>query len=151
ERLGEYYTRKGWVDFRAVRFPSVIGASRGPGGTTVYSTLIVQQPALGQSYEAYVGPGTPLDIIYVADAVDALVRLHAANNADLKRRVYNIAGIRIGGKPPAASDIAAAVRNVVPNAAITFRSTPLETTVRSFGILDDSEAGADWGWPRQPN
>jgi len=151
ERLGEYYTRKGWVDFRAVRFPSVIGASRGPGGTTVYSTLIVQQPALGQSYEAYVGPGTPLDIIYVADAVDALVRLHAANNADLKRRVYNIAGIRIGGKPPAASDIAAAVRNVVPNAAITFRSTPLETTVRSFGVLDDSEAGADWGWPRQPN
>src|SRR5215470_11020359 len=93
ERLGEYYTRKGWIDFRAVRFPSVIGASRGPGGTTVYSTLIVQQPALGQSYEAYVGADTPLDIIYVADAVEALVRLHAANNADLMakgRRVYNI-------------------------------------------------------------
>src|SRR5262249_14336712 len=34
ERLGEYYTGKGWIDFRAVRFPSVIGASRGPGGTT---------------------------------------------------------------------------------------------------------------------
>ncbi|MGH8613670.1 MAG: NAD-dependent epimerase/dehydratase family protein, partial [Gammaproteobacteria bacterium] len=38
ERLGEYYNRKKWVDFRAVRFPSVIGAARGPGGTTVYST-----------------------------------------------------------------------------------------------------------------
>src|SRR6516165_176829 len=76
ERLGEYYNRKGWVDFRAVRYPSVIGASRGPGGTTVYSTLMVQQPALGQSYEAYVGADTPLDIIYVADAVSALIGLH---------------------------------------------------------------------------
>jgi threonine 3-dehydrogenase len=151
ERLGEYYTRKGWIDFRAVRFPSVIGASRGPGGTTVYSTLIVQQPALGQSYQAYVAADTPLDIIYVSDAVDALIRLHNANNAGLKRRVYNIAGIRMGGKPPTAGDIAAAVKDVVPNAAITFKTTPLEATVRGFGVLDDSAAGSDWGWPRKPN
>jgi nucleoside-diphosphate-sugar epimerase len=51
ERLGEYYySRKPdpWVDFRAVRFPSVIGASRGPGGTTVYSTLMVQEPVSGK-------------------------------------------------------------------------------------------------------
>src|SRR5689334_20956036 len=31
ERLGEYYNSKSWVDFRAVRFPSVVGAARGPG------------------------------------------------------------------------------------------------------------------------
>jgi nucleoside-diphosphate-sugar epimerase len=86
ERLGEYYTGKGWIDFRAVRFPSVIGASRGPGGTTVYSTLIVQLPAQGKPYEAYVGEDTPLDIIYIADAVDALLGLHYADSAKLKRR-----------------------------------------------------------------
>jgi threonine 3-dehydrogenase len=151
ERLGEYYNRKGWVDFRAVRFPSVIGASRGPGGTTVYSTLIVQQPALDKPYEAYVGADTPLEIIYVADAVDALLRLHDADNAKLKRRVYNISGIRVGGKPPVASDIAAAVKDVKPNAVITFKSTPLEQTVRSFGILDDTAAKQDWGWPDTPS
>ena len=150
ERLGEYYTRKEWVDFRAVRFPSVIGASRGPGGTTVYSTLIVQQPALGQSYEAYVASNTPLDIIYVADAVSALIGLHDADNAALKRRVYNIAGIRAGGKPPAAGDIADAVKKAKPNAVITFKSTPLEKTVRSFGVLDDTAAHNDWGWPQKP-
>src|SRR5262249_13382656 len=107
-------------------------------------------PALGQSYEAYVGADTPLDIIYVDDAVDALVRLHDAKNANLKRRVYNIAGIRKNGKPPTAGDIAAAV-GVNSNAPITFKSTPLEATVRSFGVLDDSAAAADWGWPRKPN
>ena len=43
ERLGEYYSDRSrrWVDFRAVRFPSVIGATRGPGGTTAYSTLMI--------------------------------------------------------------------------------------------------------------
>jgi len=150
ERLGEYYTRKEWVDFRAVRFPSVVGASRGPGGTTVYSTLIIQQPARGQSYEAYVGPDTPLDIIYVADAVSALIGLHDADNATLKRRVYNIAGIRVGGKPPTAGEIAKAVKKVKPNAVITFKSTPLEKTVRKFGVLDDTAAHDDWGWPQKP-
>ena len=73
----------------------------------------------------------------IADAVDA-------------RRVYNIAGIRMGGKPPAAGDIAAAVKEVVPNAAITFKSTPPEATVRGFGVVDDTAAADDWGWPRKP-
>jgi threonine 3-dehydrogenase len=148
ERFGEYYNRKGWVDFRAVRFPSVIGASRGPGGTTVYSTLIVQLPAQDKPYEAYVSADTPLDIIYIADAVDALVRLHAAKGLpDINRRVYNIAGIRVSGKPPTADAIAAAVKAVKPQAQITFKKTGLEDTVRSFGVLDDIAAKDDWHWP----
>jgi threonine 3-dehydrogenase len=152
ERVGEYYNGKGWVDFRAVRFPSVIGASRGPGGTTVYSTLMIQLPAQGKPYEAYVGPDTPLDIIYVADAVAALHGLHDADNTNLKRRVYNIAGIRTPqGKAPAASEIAASVVAAKPDAKITFKSTPLEATVRSFGVLDDKAAQQDWGWPAKPN
>jgi threonine 3-dehydrogenase len=151
ERLGEYYTGKGWIDFRAVRFPSVIGASRGPGGTTVYSTLIVQLPAQGKPYEAYVGEDTPLDIIYISDALDALLGLHYADGTKLKRWVYNIAGIRTApGKPPVARDIAAAVRDAVPGAQITFKSTALEATVRGFGVLDDAVAQQDWQWPAKP-
>jgi nucleoside-diphosphate-sugar epimerase len=154
ERLGEYYTRREWIDFRAIRFPSVIGASRGPGGTTVYSTLIIQEPARGRSYTAYVGENTPLDIIYISDALDALIALHDATPASLKRRVYNIAGIRrADGQPPTAGEIAEAVRavpdGIVGNATITFQSTPLEATVRSFGILDDSAAQQDWGWKKE--
>jgi nucleoside-diphosphate-sugar epimerase len=149
ERMGEYYNRKGWVDFRAVRFPSVIGASRGPGGTTVYSTLIVQLPAQDKPYEAYVSADTTLDIIYIADAVDFLVRLHDANSSriNMARRAYNVAGIRTSGKPPTADAIAAAVKAVKPQAQITFKKTALEDTVRSFGVLDDTAAKDDWGWP----
>src|SRR6516162_475320 len=151
ERLGEYYTRKGWIDFRAVRFPSVIGASRGPGGTTVYSTLMIQEPfrTPSRSYIAYVAPDTRLDIIYISEAIDALVGLHdvPSNSLKLERRVYNIAGIRVGGQAPTASDIKNAVLALQPKAVIDFQpDSGLENTVKSFGILDDSAAQADWGW-----
>ena len=154
ERLGEYYTGKGWIDFRAVRFPSVIGASRGPGGTTVYSTLIIQTPLLGMPYEAYVPDDIRLDIIYIRDAVDALLGLHSATPSSLvdqktatPRRVYNISGIRIDGQAPKASDIAAAVKKARPNAVITYKPNPILTaTVKTFGILDDTEARNTWTW-----
>jgi threonine 3-dehydrogenase len=105
ERLGEYYSRKPreWVDFRAVRFPSVIGAARGGGGTTAYSTLMIQEPLRKRNYVAYVDKETRLDILYIKDAIKALMLVHDANPASLDatvggvtvtRRVYNIAGIR---------------------------------------------------------
>jgi threonine 3-dehydrogenase len=149
ERLGEYYSAKArqWVDFRAVRFPSVLGAARGPGGTTVYSTLMMQEPFQGKAYEAYVPADTRLDVLYVKDAVEALLELHDADSTRLKRRVYNIAGIRIDGKAPRADDIAAAVTKVKPGAVITYKENKqLSDTVHTFGILDDTAAREDWGW-----
>jgi threonine 3-dehydrogenase len=147
ERLGEYYHSKGWVDFRAVRYPSVIGASRGPGGTTVYSTLIVQQPLLGKAYEAYVPEDTRLDVLYVKDAIKAITQLYEVPNDRLKRRVYNIAGLRINGEAPQAGELAAAVKKKVPAANITYKANQkLTDIVHTFGILDDSVARSDWEW-----
>jgi threonine 3-dehydrogenase len=159
ERLGEYYTGKGWIDFRAVRFPSVVGASRGPGGTTVYSTLMIQAPLQGWPYQSYVPADTRLDIIYIRDAVDALLGLYAAKpeslfNVDKEtgvktpRRVYNIAGIRMNGQAPQASDIADAVmRKVNKPGIITYNPNPILTTaVKTFGILDDTAARKNWEW-----
>jgi nucleoside-diphosphate-sugar epimerase len=150
ERLGEYYTSKGWIDFRAVRFPSVIGAARGPGGTTVYSTLMIQAPMQNKAYEAYVPKETRLDILYIRDAVDALLGLHAVDPAKLKaskRRVYNIAGIRLNGLAPQALEIEAAAKKVRPEALIGYKTNQtLTDTVNSFGILNDKAARDDWGW-----
>ena len=151
ERLGEYYNRKGWIDFRAVRYPSVIGASRGPGGTTAYSTLMVQEPfrTPSRSYIAYVGPDTRLDIIYISEALDAITGLHdaPATKFKLERRVYSIAGIRIGSQAPTALDIKNAVLALKPDAVIDFQVDPaLQAIVQSFGILDDTAAQTDWGW-----
>lgn len=149
ERLGEYYHAKKWVDFRAVRFPSVVGAARGPGGTTVYSTLMMQLPLLHKTYDVYVKPERRLDVIYVKDAVKALVGLHDADHLpDDKRRVYNIAGIRQNGQPPSAQEIANAVAKVPGAGAVTFNSfnDTMDKAVQGFGILNDEAARADWKW-----
>ena len=149
ERLGEYYSAKPrqWVDFRAVRFPSVLGAARGPGGTTVYSTLMIQEPLRSKAYEVYVPEDTRLDVLYVKDAVSALLQLHDVDGAKLKRRVYNIAGIRNGSQAPRADEIAAAVKKAKPDATITFKANQdLSEIIRTFGILDDSAARSDWEW-----
>jgi nucleoside-diphosphate-sugar epimerase len=149
ERLGEYYHKRTSVDFRAVRYPAVIGAARGPGGTTVYSTLMIQLPLQDppKAYEVFVNKETRLDILYVRDAVNALIQLHDAPADQLKRRVYNIAGIRIADQAPQASDIEAAVKRRRPQAAITYNvDQQLADVVHTFGILDDSAARADWGW-----
>ena len=64
-----------------------------------------------------------------------------------KRWVYNIAGIRINGEAPQASEIAAAVKQKIPGADITFKTNQkLTDTIRSFGILDDSVARSEWEW-----
>jgi nucleoside-diphosphate-sugar epimerase len=154
ERLGEYYNRKKWVDFRGVRFPSIIGAARGPGGTTVYSTLMIQLPAQGKAYEPYVNKEIRLDILYVKDAVSALILLHDAPAAKLtvERRVYNIAGIRTKDQAgqdqaPQAREIEAAVKAAKPGAVITYNPDPdLLTILHTFGILDGSALKADLGW-----
>ena len=91
--------------------------------------------------------------------MEALLGLYAAKpdslfNVDEKtgtktpRRVYNIAGIRMNGQAPQASDIAAAVmKKVGKEGIITYNPNPvLTTTVKPFGILDDSAARKNWQW-----
>ncbi len=159
ERLGDYYSRKPreWVDFRAVRFPSVVGAARGGGGTTAYSTLMIQEPLRKRNYVAYVGADTRLDILYVKDAIKALTLVHDADPASLvanvdgetvTRRVYNIAGIRSADQAATAAEIQAAVSRVQPDAGqITFEPNPgLVNIVHSFGILDDTVARQQLKW-----
>lgn len=143
ERLGEYYHSRFGLDFRGIRLPSAIGPGRGPGGVSAYSSLVVQEPAAGRSYEVFVEEQTRIPLIYIQDAVSAMVELASAPDAGLKRRVYNIHGFA-----PTAAELAATVRRYVPDARIDFRPQP--QMVRIAGSwpreLDDSEARRDWGW-----
>lgn len=143
ERLGEYYRIKFGVNFRGIRLPSVIGAGRGEGGVSAYSSLIVQEPAAGRRYEVYVDEETRIPLIYVKDAVKALIELAQAREGGLKRRVYNVEGFS-----PAAAELARTVRKYLPEAKIEFRPVPeMVRIARSWPReLDDSPARSDWGW-----
>lgn len=146
ERLGEYYHRKLGVNFRGVRFPSVIGLGRGGGGVSAYSSLIVQEPAVGRPYEVFVDEETKIPLLYIKDAVKSLIELGQAEEESLRRRVYNIEGFS-----PPAIELANTVKEYLPDAVIEFRPIPeMVEIARSWPReLDDSCASNDWGWETQ--
>ncbi|MDP3013743.1 MAG: NAD-dependent epimerase/dehydratase family protein, partial [Candidatus Subteraquimicrobiales bacterium] len=143
ERLGEYYFRKFGVDFRGLRFPSVIGPGRGPGGVSAYSTLIIQDPALGRPYQCFVDEEARIPLLYIKDAVDSLIALYEADNQKLKRRVYNIAGFS-----PTAREVAQEVRKYLPKAIIEFKPAPeMVEVVHSWPkYVDEKKAHEEWSW-----
>lgn len=143
ENLGAYYHRRFGVDFRGIRLPSVIGAGRGAGGASAYSSFVVSEPARGRRYAVPVEEDTRIPVAYVKDAVAALIALSEADGGSLSRRTYGIAGIS-----PTAFELVAAVRDVIPDAEIDVRPDPaLVEIVRTWPQrVDDSEARADWGW-----
>lgn len=143
ERLGEYYHRRFGVNFRALRFPSVVGPGRGAEGASAYSTLMIEKPARGESYNIYVNSNTRIPILYIKDALRALEKLQQADEATLKRRVYNVAGIS-----PTAGQIAAAVKKCIKDARLEFSpDKKMQEIVDSWPkALDDARAREEWGW-----
>jgi threonine 3-dehydrogenase len=143
ERLGEYYQRKFRVNFRGVRLPSIIGPGRGGGGASAYSSLIVQEPAAGRPYKPYVDEAARIPLLYINDAVQALISLEKAEEGRLTRRVYNVQGFS-----PTARELANTVRRYLPDAQIEFQPEPeMVEIVHSWPkTLDDRPAREDWGW-----
>ncbi len=143
ELLGDYYAHRFGIDFRGIRLASVIGPGRGPGGASAYSSLIVSDPARGRGFKVPVTEATTMPLIYVKDAVDALIRVSEVEERSLRRRTYGVSGFS-----PTAGELAAAVRDAVGGADISFAPDDhMVEIVHSWPQrLDSSEAREDWGW-----
>jgi len=143
ERLGEYYHRKFGLNFRGARLPSIIGPGRGGGGASAYTSLIIQEPAAGRPYKVFVDEEAKTPIVYIKDAVQALIQLEQADENSLKRRVYNIEGFA-----PTAIELANAVKKYIPDARIEFHPVPeMVDIVHNWPQeITGSCAREDWGW-----
>ncbi|MFH0914125.1 MAG: NAD-dependent epimerase/dehydratase family protein [Chloroflexota bacterium] len=146
ERLGEQYHRKYGVNFRAVRFPPVIGPGRTGAQPSAYAGKMIEEPALGFPYSAYIAPETSIPVLYVKDAVRALVGLKEASESQLKLRAYNIHGF-----PARATELAKAVVKRIPQAKIDFKPDQrIIDFLRDWPErLDDGRARKEWGWSPQ--
>jgi threonine 3-dehydrogenase len=94
-------------------------------------------------YEFFVRPSTRDPMLYIADAVRALLDLHDAPSEHLSRRVYNVSGIH-----PSAEQLAQVIQERVPQVRITYHPDPLRTAiVESWPQqINDDAARADWKW-----
>ncbi|MGE5089795.1 MAG: NAD-dependent epimerase/dehydratase family protein [Candidatus Levyibacteriota bacterium] len=144
ERLCEYYFARFGVDVRSVRYPGVIGGAAPPGGgTTDYAIEMFEAARRGQAYRCFLAPDTRLPMIYMADALRAVLELMAADAARLQvRSSYNLAGCSF---TPA--ELQAAIRRHAPGFEVVyapdFRQAIADSWPRS---IDDRDARRDWGW-----
>ncbi len=143
ELLCAYYRKRHGLDCRGVRFPGLISASLPGGGSSDYALFMYVDGVRVGTYEAFCRPDTRIPLMYMPDAVRALIELSSAPAAQLRRTVYNIAGFS-----PRADEIAADVIRVVPGVEITYAPDPLRQGILDSWprALDDAAARADWGW-----
>lgn len=148
ENAGAFYRRKYGLDFRALRFPSVVGPGATSAAVSQYVPWMIEHAIRGQPFTVNVAERTACPFMYYKDAARALLQLHGAPGNSLKRCAYLVAGPR---PVPTAGQLAALVRQRFPGAQITFEvDEKLQAMFDQYLFpVDDSCAAADWGWQPQ--
>jgi threonine 3-dehydrogenase len=143
ELLCEYYRQKHHVDCRGVRFPGLISAAMPGGGSSDYALFMYVDGVRKGGYEAFARADTRIPLMYMPDAVRALLEIAMVDRERLSRAIYNIAAFS-----PRADEIAASVQRMLPGAKFTFRPDPVRQGILDSWpkSLDDSAARRDWGW-----
>ena len=145
EHMGLFYRRKYGLDFRGLRYPSVVGPGVENPGVVQFASLMIERAALGAPFDAWVAPETRVPMMYLVEAAAATIQLAEAP-ADAIRAVNYLVD---GAKPtPSAAEIAAAVRARFPDARIGFAPDPdLAPLIADLTRpIDDASARAEWGW-----
>jgi threonine 3-dehydrogenase len=145
EHLGFYYRRRYGLDFRGVRFPSIVGPGVKTPAIVQYNSWMIEASARGKPFRAVVAPETRCPILYFKDAARALVLLAAAPRAAIQTVVYGLAGVT---PLPSAGELAERVRTRLPAAQIAFAPDPalqhlLDEILRP---VDDRKAQQEWNW-----
>ena len=145
EHLGLFYRRKYGLDFRGIRYPSVIGPGVTTPGAVQYTSWVIEACAAGKPFTVWVTPETRMPIMYLSEAAMATIRLAQAPKDSIKTVNYIVDGVK---PTPSAGELVEAVRSKLPDARIDFRPDPkiqplLDDMVRA---LDDTRAREEWGW-----
>lgn len=154
ENLGRYYAKhyrqlakdrmENTLDFRCLRYPGLISAETVPsGGTSDFAPEMIHAAAEGKAYACFVRPDTRIPFMTMPEAVEAILKLAAAEESQLTRCVYNVASFSAS-----AEEIADLVREYFPGAEITFEPDKLRQVIVDTwpAYVDDSVARKDWGW-----
>ena len=145
ELLSDYYFNKYGVDTRSVRFPGLISYVTPPGGgTTDYAVDIYYAAARSEKFVCPIAEGTFMDMMYMPDALNALVQLMEADPTCLvHRNSFNIAAMSFDPK-----GIYEAIRRQRPNFEMTYQVDALKQSIADSwpNSLDDTAARHEWDW-----
>jgi len=145
ELLCDYYAHHFGVDARGLRLPGLISHVAMPGGgTTDYAVEIFYQAVRHRHYLCPLAPDTRLEMMFMPDAVRAMIELMEADGTRLRHRnAYNITAINVSPE-----ELAAAIRVHLPDFTVAYSIDPVRQAIAESWprSIDDSAARQDWGW-----
>ncbi|MCL2380066.1 MAG: NAD(P)-dependent oxidoreductase [Treponema sp.] len=143
EQMGLLYARRHGLDFRAIRFAAVAGPGRvAVGSASLFTSLIAEKAAKGEHYDIEVTADTSYPVVYITDAVSALLKLMDAPQA--KSRVYNIASGNV-----VVDKMTAYVKSILPHASFSYKTNEgIMAVVSGYKewTIDCARAEREIGW-----
>jgi len=145
ELLCDYYATRFGMDTRGLRLPGLISNVAPPGGgTTDYAVDIFYQAIRYRHYTCFLDADTRLDMMYMPDAVMALIEVMEADASRLvHRNAFNVTAFNV---TPA--ELADAIRKHLPDFEIDYEIDPVRQAIADSWprTMDDSAARTEWGW-----
>jgi nucleoside-diphosphate-sugar epimerase len=148
ELLCDYYHLRFGLDTRGVRFPGIVSHAAPPGGgTTDYAVDVFYEAVRHGRYTCFLRGDTSLDMMYMPDAVKAMVDLMEADPERLRHRnAFNVTAMHFTPE-----GVAAEIARHVPGFTIDYDVDPVRQAIADSwpDSLDDTAAREEWGWSPQ--
>ncbi len=145
ELLCDYYYKRFGLDTRGLRFPGLISYAAPPGGgTTDYAVAIFYDAIRYGRYTCFLKPDTRLDMMYMPDAIAALIALMEADPGKLlHRNSFNVTAMNF-----TPVELTAEIRKHIPAFEIRYEIDPVRQGIADSwpNSLDCSAARAEWGF-----
>ncbi len=145
EHMGLFYKRKYGLDYRGIRYPSIVGPGVKTRGIAQYTSWVIEESAKGNPFTIWVKPESKVEVMYFKDAALAIVKLGEAPLTNIRMVNYVV----IGATPvSSAQELADMVKTRIPNAGIDFKPDPeIQKTVDKLALpSDDRFARKEWNW-----
>ena len=145
ELLSDYYFTRFGVDTRSVRFPGLISNLTLPGGgTTDYAVEIYYSAVKGEKFICPLEKGTFMDMMYMPDALDAMVNIMEADPSKLiHRNSFNVTAMSFDPEI-----LYNTIKKYIPTFEMEYKPEPIKQAIANSwpNSLDDSCARNEWGW-----
>ena len=144
ELLCDYYFHKFGTDTRGLRFPGLISYRTPPGGgTTDFAVEIYDEAVKSGSYTCYIAKGTYMDMMYMPDAIQAIIALLETDGSKLRNRnAFNVTAMSVDPE-----EIASSIRKHIP-LEISYQVDPVRQAIAESWphSLDVTAAQQEWGF-----
>ena len=145
ELLGDYYFKRFGVDTRGLRYPGIISYVTLPGGgTTDYAVEIFYEAIKHRKFVCPLPKGAFLDMMYMADALDAAIDVMEADPSKLKHRnSFNVTSMSFDPEI-----LANEIKKHMPDFEMIYEVDPVKEAIAATwpNSMDDSAAREEWGW-----